>query len=762
MDVHLLRIMMATNIPNSKPIEFTRSMLYNPEYKELKGSGTYPYITDEVDYSNTYIESLAYPEIIDTFFNRDKFINMVSNARGKPDNAVKLDKQKTLETNVMTMLALLFPTKYFTVNNHKQSIELLEPGIATHYKHSIFYNPLKTLSSYVNINSKPYTVTEVIWLNDLLNHPSYRKLLEEGYNLNRSLNTYKAEIIGKITKVKGNVIREIDAIETEITNGITDGLQGKANVAKSPYASGSNYDALFAVLFVNKTLNGEIANDVLLQNINDKIKKIADNNYAGKERTPNIYVPSILKDLYAGVKSIDSKPTDEYTRLKTILDKMRQADITTALSKIIKTTHVKDAVSLTSHVENLFNRNLIRDYTDLIEQYLSASNIDLSKQSNSRTDNQIISQFKYNVQYKYIRPTLTTTNIELQHYIDAITPEIANEWIKQFEQIYNKYVLKIKDAKIDTHLLNLNVTNINMEKSGTSVPTKEIYIKLKLIDGEVNDTNKSDIYCPITNDMLGNELVNLINNKTDNANILKEEAMFSVNTKKTSFNYNNKQNNTPTNANIQPSNKQYNLGNRNNPLDNYKLNANKQQEITPDAYNKFGSIIFNNANKRDFGKIIDEIQPFSSDIRLDPGSILDFITKTYADSLSGNKDQYIELPNLPNAINEWSKNVVRNNTILEDKLKLMKSTLDTNYDIIKTKVTGGNQIVDNKYRAKLSYQLAIIGLYVHIVNLLLTNELGKKIVAISRGGKPHKKRRHKTIKYKSKSIYKTHKRRNKF
>jgi hypothetical protein len=82
MDVHLLRIMMATNIPNSKPIEFTRSMLYNPEYKELTGSGTYPYITDEVDYSNTNIESMAYPEIVNTFFNRDKFINMVSNARG--------------------------------------------------------------------------------------------------------------------------------------------------------------------------------------------------------------------------------------------------------------------------------------------------------------------------------------------------------------------------------------------------------------------------------------------------------------------------------------------------------------------------------------------------------------------------------------------------------------------------------------------------------------------------------------------------------
>ena len=123
MDVHLLRIMMATNIPNSKPIEFTRSMLYHPEYNQLSGSGTYPYITDEVDYSNAKIDTLTYPEIVDTFFNKEKFINMVSNARGNTDNNGKPEKQKTLERNVMTMLLLLLPTKYFTVNNHKQSIE---------------------------------------------------------------------------------------------------------------------------------------------------------------------------------------------------------------------------------------------------------------------------------------------------------------------------------------------------------------------------------------------------------------------------------------------------------------------------------------------------------------------------------------------------------------------------------------------------------------------------------------------------------------
>lgn len=553
MDVHLLRIMMATNIPNSTPIEFTRSMLYNPEYKDLKGSGTYPYITDEVEYSK--IDALTYPEIVDTFFNRDKFINMVSNARGNnADNTGNSDKQQILEKNVMTMLRLLFPTKYFTVNNHKQSIELLEPGIATHYNSGIFYNPLKTLSSYVKINSKPYTVTEVIWLNDLLNHPTYRTLLEQVHNLNRALNAYET--------------------------------------------------------------------------------------------------------------------------------------------------------------------NLIKD----------GKNIDLSKQPNSRND--IISQFKFNILYKY--KNVTTENIKLQKYIDAKTPEIVVEWIKQFEQIYKKYILKMKDAEYDNKLLNLNVNNINMDKSVISYPTKEIFIKLTLIDGEVNDTNKSDIYCRKTNDMLGYELLNLIEDKTDNANLLSEDIMFTVNAKTTAINYNNKS--------------QGNNG----------VNANKLPVVTDVTTEKFGPIIIKSADQTKLGEIVNEIRKRTKPgFELNPESILEFINKTYADSRIQNKDQYAMLPDLPSAINEWSKNARRSNTTLQDKLTAMKSVLDTSYKIIKDKVTESNPVD----RIKLSSQLAIIGLYAFIVELLLADEKNKKIV-VAKGGKLHKKRRHKTIKCKSKPRYKTNKRRN--
>ena len=737
MDVHLLRIMMATNIPNSTPTEFTRSMLYHPEYVDLKGSGTYPYITDEVDYSETKMHTLIYPQLVETFFNRDKFINMVSNASKKTDKNVKVDKQGILERNVMAMLMLLFPTKYFTVNNHKQSIELLEPGIATHYKRSIFYNPLTTISSYITINSKPYTVTEVIWLNDLLNHPTYRKLLEEVYNLNRSLNTYRIELNGKIAKFNENANKVIGNISEMIVDAITrDKKKGTTSQKLAGYASVKNYNALFAIYCLKRLLNND---DVTAEIVNAELKQIVKSTVKGPDSSDYNPLPNLFNEL-----NNTGNESDEINRLNQILKLMK--NYTKELTAMLKTDdNIKNKVSLEKQVDLLFNASTLDDGIKLTQLFNAATNIDLSKQTNAQQpDIPIISQFKFNVLYKYKRPTLTTENVKLQDYIDANRPEIAIEWIKLFEQIYNKYILKMKDAKLDTSLLSLNVNNINMEKSGTSLPTKEIFIKLTLVDGEVNDANKSDIYCPITNNMLGSELLHLIENRTDNANILKEDvSMFVVNSKQTTIGYNNQPQRTPIN----------------NAPGNNVTNVNNNVVVTTEASDKFGPIIIKSADQKKLGEIVDKIRMgANAGIQLTSESILAFINKTYADSHNVNKDQYTALPDLPSAINEWGKNARRSNTTLQDRLTAMKSALDTNYGIINDKLTGSKQIIDNADRNKLSIQLATIGLYSYIVELILANEKTKAIVAT--GGKVHKKKRCKTIKCKSPPRYKTHKRRN--
>jgi hypothetical protein len=200
------------------------------------------------------------------------------------------------------------------------------------------------------------------------------------------------------------------------------------------------------ILFLKKIIKNEKVDDKLTKIINDQIKETAGAKYAGQR--PDSYVPQVVISQHNDLKTMDSEPTDEYKRLYAILSATSSLmDNQNNSNGVLKAAHVEDQKSLSSLSENL--RKLIQNGATLTGQYLSAKNIDLSKESNSRNDNQIISQFKYNVQYKYIRPILTTTNTELQDYINAITPAVADEWIKHFEQIYNKYVLKIKNVKID-------------------------------------------------------------------------------------------------------------------------------------------------------------------------------------------------------------------------------------------------------------------------------------------------------------------------
>ena len=264
MDIQRIRIMMATNIPNSKPTEFTGNMLYHPSYPEMKNIGTYPYITDTIDYSDMYIDDLTYPQIAAIFFDRVKFIRMVS--KTTPVNPA--DKPVTLERNVMTMLKLLLPTKFFAVNNHKQSIKLLDPEADAVDTSSIFYNPLKTESSYIIINGKQYTITEVVWLNDILNHPTYRKLLEEVYILNRSLNTYKSTLITKIDAYIDRIIGLMDNVYGIIVDAIkkTPSTSSASTSVANGYANEKTYSAIFTILRLKKLLLGELVDVTTIYN----------------------------------------------------------------------------------------------------------------------------------------------------------------------------------------------------------------------------------------------------------------------------------------------------------------------------------------------------------------------------------------------------------------------------------------------------------------------------------------------------------------
>jgi hypothetical protein len=93
-----------------------------------------------------------------------------------------------------------------------------------------------------------------------------------------------------------------------------------------------------------------------------------------------------------------------------------------------------------------------------------------------------------------------------------LTKDVENIpfFYEMIESIYEKYINA--DESVDTSdyvkYIQTGVDNINIGK--TNQPQKQIYLIVDFIDGEVNEDNKKDVFCPYTDQYLGNLLEDLL------------------------------------------------------------------------------------------------------------------------------------------------------------------------------------------------------------------------------------------------------------
>ena len=358
-NIEKLKLTLSTNIPGQKPMEFTKNMLYHPDFSSFPGIDNYPYITIQQLYPEDYLTSLPYDEIVSFFFNRNKFRETLNRNKPKRTNP----KTNYSNENVTIMLKLLFSTKYFIVNNIHTSLDIITKKGSTN---SIFFNPFDTKFSYIKVNGNTYTVTKVIWQNDIVNHPKYKEMM---YAVN--------DVISKYTEEYPN-----------------------------------------------------------------------DNTKLIKERTNKLTNPS--KDV-------------------------------------------------NDHAYNL--------RTHIIPRFKKPYRLS----GNPKWDSLI---------------NTTATDAREKH---------AKKFYDLFESTFNRYVLNDESVKIDHDYLGTGVDKVNLGY-GDNVPKREIFILLDVINGEVNEDNKKEVYCPYTYDYLGDRLNNLVFNSEDNMILSNSESIYSVNDKASSQN----------------------------------------------------------------------------------------------------------------------------------------------------------------------------------------------------------------------------------
>jgi hypothetical protein len=454
---------------------------------------SYPKFTLDVEYPLTELSNLNMNERKQFFFNETIFISILKPHLKKNDfssenlvnkTADEVDKyyrerNARIDHNISTTIELLFPTKYPVINDNHTSLDYIKNQ---GYKYNFWIDPVNTNYSYLNINSTKYTVKKTVWLNDIINHPDYRKMIMKYRDFYKwvdetanGLQFANKKFHNEKQSKQQDIIRQFNIFQKALL---------VFNVIKNNKQSSGNRTAEYNKLYM-------LTNKVDVNGVFDEnFKKFIEESNDGK--------------------------IDEFTWFHTVRDKKKTQDknifgLTQGGKKYNWTDpEVHDFISHTEYLITLITEySRFVDKQDKILQYLT---IPLNKIT--ATDVKI-NEFKMIM--RELSETMSSSNVELQRLIDATYKSDNNiDATKFYELLYtlvNEYIKQesnyVKPSGVDeTEGLYVGISTI--PRTGKK-DLRRIYLMIDLIKGEINNENKSKLYCQYNGDFLGNTLEHIIN-----------------------------------------------------------------------------------------------------------------------------------------------------------------------------------------------------------------------------------------------------------
>jgi len=199
-----IKIHFTSNLPDgSSDVVVTRDLFYDPQ-TDTKNDKTkqdnptqdktktqeFPFFTDMVKYSLGTFNKYSRTKIVEIFFDKNKFKAAMNIGRDAKMPSTEI-RHSNAEHNVMVMLQLLFPTSFpiqgnihdtFTENIKKETTSVpADLSILPSFVNNLIGSEEKNQFSYIQRSSGVYTVMEVFWINDVINHPDYSRLFRELY-----------------------------------------------------------------------------------------------------------------------------------------------------------------------------------------------------------------------------------------------------------------------------------------------------------------------------------------------------------------------------------------------------------------------------------------------------------------------------------------------------------------------------------------------------------------------------------------------------
>ena len=516
--IESLAIKIYTNIPDKQNqiVNFTRNMLYMPkptnndEAVEVESVALeeLPFFTTDVEYPVDQLNRLDYQSRVNFFFNSGKFVDILRPYYVKEDNGASETvksaddsyyekRERRTRGNIMTMLEVLFPTKFPVINDIQTSYDFLKDKLSTR---PFWFNPFQThYFSYLKIGGGTYTIKKTVWLNDMLNHPLYRKMIVEY----RKVRKWADEQLYSKDSKFGNPAEQIKDIKTKIKEELTKMSETvkELNAIADGYINPLNKSAGGAAKvktagFKNVTTAVNNANEQYM--VIDNVDNIDDETTESAIIEPAIALGDTdIKWIESDTTQIVTSPSGEISAISSPLKKQ-----------------LREAYKAIKGYEASINR--LKTNIESVKSYFKTT---IAKAIGKTPSTTILRKFQA-IMNEYKDPFRKSSNIYLQHLIDGLFTDdaAAEEYYKLLAAIYKKYIrgegLDEEDEELLTggtnepKLVNVGISYINIGESNK--PTREVYFMVDLVDGEINNENVSSIYCPFIGDYLGNQLEYLI------------------------------------------------------------------------------------------------------------------------------------------------------------------------------------------------------------------------------------------------------------
>lgn len=525
-----LKIVLQTNIKGAETTDVVFSMFANkliPDKSEYK----YPYFTDSVKYPQSIAQSKE--TCLEFFFNRgvfektlrDTMVNYVDSnlfyenpLLGDNNGIDTLTVQKTMtengEHNMMLMLRCLFTIsdtfgKVLSSSFRQQIRDEFNPEIFTFDIKSLFSGNAE--ESVVKLRGKEYLVGDVIWLNDIANHPIYRKFLEDYNGKLDERNSY-------ISKARNNYHQRLKKLITDLFKYIMSSSDGKVSKLSN-----------FVGQLSDKQIGEKQKKDIKYTSFISQIpKQITDTQNTISQITTNRFDKntgsfnkfSTTEELQETVKMLNEVMDafiSVHTTIRTINEQNEgnvyiniKGDVWRDFTNIyLSMIAVKSAKIVLDFVEGRIQK------FDLKEKYNDGSpkqgeELDIIRDIKERYSQYVaMSESIVKSIQQITEPVRISINMDLEKAIAELkdaTSKNINEPNK-FRDIYLKIYKEGKDKKLYPEVMYTGVNIVSTNKDTFN----EVYVYMNLVDK--TKYNATKLKCSLKNEMAANNLLDIMNRK---------------------------------------------------------------------------------------------------------------------------------------------------------------------------------------------------------------------------------------------------------